>query len=83
MTTGAYSVCTQILVEDPRQCLEGRSRQHDFHKSKILLRAGATLAENKTKQNTKKNQNSNTLNPQPKQSLSMPHYTEKRGLLCH
>jgi hypothetical protein len=33
---------------------------------------------------TKKTQNSNTLNPQPVQSFSMPHYTEKTGgLLCH
>jgi hypothetical protein len=29
--------------------------------------------------NTKKKQNSNTLNPQPIQNFSMPHYTEKTG----
>jgi hypothetical protein len=33
---------------------------------------------------TKKKKNSDTPNPQPAQSFSMPHYTEKSGgLLCH
>jgi hypothetical protein len=35
------------------------------------------------KKATKKNQNSDTLNPQPVQSFSTPHYAEKTGgLLC-
>jgi hypothetical protein len=42
--------------------------------------AGATLSKNKTK---KKKQNSETLNPQPIKSVSMPHYTEKTGGLQH
>jgi hypothetical protein len=36
------------------------------------------------KKNTKKNQNFDTLNPQPVQDFSTPHYTEKTGgLPCH
>jgi hypothetical protein len=35
------------------------------------------------KKNKKKKPNSETLNPQPVQSFSMPHYTEKTGGLPH
>jgi hypothetical protein len=65
---------------DPRWWLEGRSRQHELCKSKILLRHWSHTWQKKT---TKKNQNSNTLNPQPVKSFSTPCYSEKTGGLPH
>jgi hypothetical protein len=41
------------------------------------------LAKKKIKKKKKKKQNSETLNPQPIKSFSMPHYTEKTGGLLH
>jgi hypothetical protein len=57
-----YNTCRQ----DPRWRLEGRSRQCELHKSKILLRCWSHTWQKKT---TKKNQNSDTLNPKPIQKL--------------
>jgi hypothetical protein len=69
------------MGEDPRWRLEGGSRERELHKSKILLRHWSHTWKKKT---TKKKQNSNTLNSQPIQSFSTPHYTEKPGRLpCH
>jgi hypothetical protein len=64
----------KISWEDPRWRLEGRSRKCELQKSKILLRYWSHTWQ---KKNTKKNQNSDTLNPQPVQSFSTPCYTEK------
>jgi hypothetical protein len=66
--------------KDPRWWQEGRSRQCELHKSKILLRHWSHTQQKKT---TKKNQNSDTLNPQSVQSFSMPCHTEKTGGLPH
>jgi hypothetical protein len=57
-----------------------RDRQRELHKSKILLRCWSHTWQKKA---TKKNQNSNTLNPQPVQSYSTPCYTEKTRELPH
>jgi hypothetical protein len=62
--------------ENPRWQLEGGSRQHEFCKSKILLKHWSHTWQ---KKNTKNKQNSDTSNPQPVQSFSMPCYTEKTG----
>jgi hypothetical protein len=69
-----------IMWRDPRWWLEGGSRQRELHKSKILLRYWSHTWQ---KKNTKKKQSSDTPNPQPTQSFSMPHYTEKPGGLLH
>jgi hypothetical protein len=61
---------------DTRWQLQGRSRQCDLHKSKILLRH---LSHTLQKNTTNKNQNFSTSNPQPVQSFSMPGYIEKTG----
>jgi hypothetical protein len=67
------------LSEDPRWRLECRRRQHELCKSKILLRCCNHTWQKKS---TKKNQNFDTLNHQPVQSFSMPHYTEKQEGSC-
>jgi hypothetical protein len=67
-------------TRDPRWRLEGGRRQCELCKSKMFLRRWSHTWQKKT---TKNNQNSDTLNPQPIQSFSTPHYIEKRGgLLC-
>jgi hypothetical protein len=63
--------------EHTRWRLEGRSKQHELHKSKILLRCWSHTWQKKT---TKNKQKSNTPNPQPAKSFSTPCYTEKQGL---
>jgi hypothetical protein len=68
------------LSGDPRWQLEGRSRQCEVYKSKILLRHWSHTWQ---KTNTKKNRNSNTPSPQPTQIFSKPRYTEKTGGLSY
>jgi hypothetical protein len=65
----------ELLVEDPRWQLECRSRQHELHKSKILLRPWSPTWKKKT---TKRNQGFDTLNTSPYKA-SLCHITQKSG----
>jgi hypothetical protein len=67
----------RIQSGDPRWQLQCRSKQCELLcKSKILLRYWSHTWQKKS---NKRNQGFDTLNPQPVQSFSAPHYTKKTG----